>query len=149
VHLFPVTGEHKHFVPGDRPAVCQTPWGILGVITCFDLRFPELARAEAKKGAVILAVCAQWPAARKAHWDLLLRARAVENQCFVIGANRCGIEGKTTFPGRSAVISPMGRVLARAGSRGTRLFATLDMKELTAFRKSMPCLELGVSEAYR
>ncbi|MBU2489675.1 MAG: carbon-nitrogen family hydrolase [Proteobacteria bacterium] len=149
VHLFPMTGESRYFLAGDRAVSCPTPWGRLGILTCFDLRFPELARALAAGGATILAVCAQWPMARIPHWDLLLAARALENQVFAIGANRTGADPDLAFGGRSAVASPGGEILARAPARrGARLVADLDLSEITRTRKTMPCLDLRVPGAY-
>jgi predicted amidohydrolase len=141
VHLFRPTGEHRRFIPGNTPVMVPTPLGNIGLVTCFDLRFPELSRALAEQGASILLVSAQWPTPRAAHWDLLCRARAVENQLFVVACNRSGKDGNTVFAGRSQIISPWGRVLARAGLRGALVRAELDMEEMEAFRRAIPCLD--------
>ncbi len=149
VHLFPMTGEPGHFLAGDRAVACATPWGNLGVLTCFDLRFPEMARTLAARGATFLAVCAQWPEARIRHWDVLLAARAVENQVFVLGANRSGADPDLGYGGRSAAVSPLGKVLARGPARaGARMVADLDLAEVARAREAMPCLDLRVPEVY-
>ncbi len=90
VHLFSLTGEDRRFEPGRKAVVSKTSLGSIGLMICYDLRFPELCRSLALDGATIVVVMAQWPAERVVHWDVLLRARAIENQLFVLGANRCG-----------------------------------------------------------
>ncbi len=104
IHLFKPTDEHKFFLPGHQPAIIDTQAGRLGFLICYDVRFPELSRVLALGGAQILCVMAQWPEARHKHWETLLKARAIENQCFVIGANRCGKDPETDFAGRSMII---------------------------------------------
>jgi predicted amidohydrolase len=141
IHLFSVTQEHRHFARGSQPLVCQTQAGQLGVMTCYDLRFPELARRLALDGADLLCYGALWPAVRADHWALLLRARALENQLFVLGCNGCGTEGKTIYGGRSALVSPAGVVLAEADDQESRLLATLDMNEMDEFRRQIPCFQ--------
>ncbi len=141
IHLFSVTREHHHFGRGAQPLVCSTQVGRLGIMTCYDLRFPELARRLALDGAEILCLGALWPMARVDHWSLLLRARALENQVFVLGCNGCGSEGKTAYGGRSALVSPRGVVLAEADDHESRLLATLDMADWSEFRRQLPCYE--------
>ena len=141
IHLFSVTDETQHFARGAQPLVCQTQVGRLGIMTCYDLRFPELARRLALDDADILCLGALWPGVRVDHWSLLLRARALENQMFVLGCNGCGSEGKTIYGGRSAVVSPKGVLLAEADNHESKLLATLDMNELTEFRRQLPCFQ--------
>ena len=93
LHLFRPMAEDRHLAPGKRPVLCQTGWGPVGLAICYDLRFPELFRALALAGAVIVLVPAQWPAERAEAWGLLVRARAAENQLFVAGCNRVGGDG--------------------------------------------------------
>ncbi|HBZ55076.1 MAG TPA: carbon-nitrogen family hydrolase [Syntrophobacteraceae bacterium] len=141
IHLFSVTQEHRYFARGSQPLVCQTQAGRLGVMTCYDLRFPELARRLALDGAEMLCLGALWPATRVDHWSLLLRARALENQLFVLGCNGCGAEGKTIYGGQSAVVSPRGMVLAEADGQESRILATLDWSDMSGFRAQIPCFE--------
>lgn len=141
IHLFSVTDEHRHFARGAQPLVCQTRAGRLGVMTCYDLRFPELARRLALDGAEVLCLGALWPAARVEHWSLLLRARALENQTFVLGCNGCGAEGKTIYGGGSALVSARGDVLAQADGHESKLLATLDWNDRSDFRRQLPCFE--------
>jgi omega-amidase len=140
-HLFTLHGEHHHFAPGNQPLVSESRAGRLGVITCYDLRFPELARRLALDGAEILCVSAQWPLPRIEHWSLLLRCRAVENQMFVLGCNGCGSEGNLRYGGASAIVSPQGALLAQGNGGESRLLAQLDSQEMEAFRKHIPCFQ--------
>lgn len=148
VHLFSPTGEHHFFEPGRKAMVAKTSLGPIGLIICYDLRFPELCRSVTLQGARAVVVPAQWPAARVSHWDVLLRARAVENQVFVFGANRCGRDGERVYGGHSRIISPWGQVLARAGKRPANVFALIDLAQIESTRQEIPCLEERVPEAY-
>jgi predicted amidohydrolase len=148
VHLFSLYNEQKHFGFGQSAPVFPTSIGKIGIMICYDLRFPELARRMALDGAEIICVSAQWPLVRIEHWPLLLRARAIENQLFVVGCNGCGKEEKITWGGHSAIISPWGTVLAQAGPGQQHIFGTLDFSEMSEFRKSIPCFEDRVPEAY-
>ncbi len=148
-HLFTLHGEHHHFAPGEDVLVCNTLAGRLGVITCYDLRFPELARVLALEGARILCVSAQWPLPRIEQWSLILRCRAVENQMFVVGCNGCGEEGDRRYGGASAIVSPLGVQLALANGEECTLFAKLDLQEVEAFREHIPCFRDRRPELYR
>jgi len=148
VHLFSLHGEDLHFGRGRSPLVCSTGAGRLGIMICYDLRFPELARRLAMDGAEILCVSALWPIARIDHWSILLRSRALENQLFVIGCNGCGREGMLQYGGASAIVSPTGAILAEAGIQENRLTAILDPEEITLFRQQIPCLSDRAPEVY-
>jgi omega-amidase len=139
IHLFSLTGEHDYFERGRVPLVCDTSAGRLGIMICYDLRFPELARGLALDGAEILCVSALWPVARIDHWSLLLRSRAVENQLFIIGCNGCGTEGSTHYGGASAIVSPLGKLLAEARDREEVIIARLNFAEMIDFREHIPC----------
>ncbi len=114
--LFEPTAEDSCFQPGYNPLPVNTPHGLLAALVCYDLRFPELATAQVGLGAGLLVVAAQWPACRLEHWRALLRARAIENQVFVVAGNRCGRQGGIGFGGHSMVIAPDGTVLIEAGA---------------------------------
>lgn len=111
-----------------------------GLSTCYDLRFPELYRAQVDQGAQIFVVPAAWPAARVEAWRLLLRARAIEDQCFVLGCNTAGTHARTPMGGRSAVIDPRGEVLAEAGTGQEVLSVTIDPAAVAEVRESFPVL---------
>ena len=133
--LFAPMAEDAHFRPGADPLSIQTALGLIGALVCYDLRFPELARHQAGLGAGLLAVSAQWPMARLAHWRALLIARAIENQIFVVAGNRCGRSGETVFCGHSLVIAPDGTVLAEAGEGEEALLVGLDSAQLDEVRR--------------
>ena len=114
-HLFGFWKEDHFFSLGDRPAPITTGHGMVGPLVCYDLRFPELAANHAFAGARILVASAQWPKSRLDHWRILLQARAIENQAFVVGCNSCGQGGEVEFGGHSMVIGPDGHVLAEGG----------------------------------
>jgi predicted amidohydrolase len=149
VHLFSPTNEHKHFQQGKRAVIAPTSLGPVGLMICYDLRFPELCRSLILKGALMIAIMAQWPAERVAVWKVLLRARAMENQVFVLGANSCGTDGAMNYGGHSQIISPDGHVLARAGKHPASLHAAINLKAVEQVRRRIPCLKERVPEAYR
>lgn len=148
VHLFSLTGEEKYFRSGDKTLVCDTSIGPVGVMICYDLRFPELCRSLALKGAQIVVVSAQWPRLRISHWDILLQSRAIENQLFIAATNRCGYENGVEFGGHSQIISPRGEIVIKAGAGTESLYAELDFREIESSRKEIPCLTERVPEAY-
>lgn len=148
VHLFSLHHEDEHFGRGETSLVCSTAVGKLGIMICYDLRFPELGRRLALDGARIICVSAEWPRTRIDHWSLLLRSRAVENQLFVIGCNGCGVEKKMKYGGASAIVSPMGKVLVEAGTGPETIAAALDMQEIESFRKLIACFPDRVPAAY-
>lgn len=149
VHLFSVTDEQRYFAPGDRNVVCDTVLGPVGLMICYDLRFPELCRALTLKGAGIVVVPAQWPDARIDRWDVLAQARAIENQIYLIGANRCGVERKVRFSGHSIIVDPSGAVLAWAPDGGAQVgTALVDPAHRERIRNAMPSLRDRVPGAY-
>jgi predicted amidohydrolase len=109
-------------------------------LICYDLRFPELFRAAVRRGADLFVVIAAWPVARVEHWLTLLRARAIENQAFVVGVNRCGNEPRFVYPGRSVVVNPQGVIIADAGELETVLVADIEQAEVQAWRDEFPAL---------
>lgn len=112
-----------------------------GLSVCYDLRFPELYRQRADAGAAVLVNATAWPAVRAAHWDVLTRARAVENQAYFLGVGRVGEDAGIRFAGRSRVVAPTGEVIAEAGASGPELLvADLDPAEVAAFRSAVPAL---------
>ncbi len=115
---------------------------------CYDIRFCEYIRKLVLLGAEVLFVSAQWPRSRREHWITLLRARAIENQIYVVACNRCGVEKGGAFAGRSAVIAPDGTYLAQAGEEETVLWATLDSMAVQKTRNSIPIFRDRVPELY-
>lgn len=111
-----------------------------GLSTCYDLRFPELYRRQVDEGAELFLVPAAWPAARVEHWRLLLRARAVEDQAYVVGVNTAGTHAGHEMGGRSAVIDPLGEVLAEAGTGQEVLSVEIDPAQVGPARERFPVL---------
>ena len=125
-----------------RPLAVPTPCGILGLSVCYDLRFPELYRGLAALGAEIITVPSAFTATTgAAHWLPLLRARAIENQCFVLAPGQCGTHpgGRSTW-GHSLIVDPWGAVLAELGDTPGIAVATLDFDRLAQVRTSFPAL---------
>ncbi len=150
VHLFPPTGEPAHFAAGGSPVLGSAAGLRLGLLTCFDLRFPELARALTLAGAEALCVVAQWPAARAAHWRLLARARALENQLPLAACNACGVTASgLRLGGGSLMCSAEGEVLAEAGEESAEIAAELDPESAQEFRRGLPALAVRRPEVYR
>jgi omega-amidase len=138
VHLFGLMDEGKHLRPGGATPTFDLPWGRTALAICYDLRFPELFRRFALEGTEIMLLPAEWPAQRIEHWRTLLRARAIENQCYVLGCNRVGADRANTFGGRSAVIDPWGATVAEAGEGEELLIATLDLELAAEVRGRIP-----------
>ncbi len=124
--LFAFWQEDRYYQGGPAEPLLQTPCGPLGGLVCYDLRFPEVARRQVFAGCRLLAVAAQWPITRLDHWQALLRARAIENQVYVVAANGCGLTGTMEMAGHSMLIGPDGTVLQAAGSDATVIGCGLD-----------------------
>lgn len=139
LHMFSTMGEDRFLSAGERTLVVSTSVGRLGVAICYDLRFPELFRKMALDGAEIICLPAEWPKPRQEHWRTLLRARAIENQLFIVAANCCGIQGKLDFFGMSLLLSARGDVLAEAGEQEIELVAEFDAREMADYREQIRC----------
>lgn len=148
IHLFDVEVQDGHgrycesqvFEPGDEPFLVETPWGRLGVAICYDLRFPELFRLLREQGAEFIALPAAFTQVTgEAHWHVLLRARAIENQCFLIASGQGGwhSERRQTY-GHSMVIDPWGVILAEKDTGPGVVVADLDLARLEDIRRRMP-----------
>lgn len=141
IHRFGFAGgEPKLMEAGTDIVVTEIAGVRAGLSTCYDLRFPELYRAQVDHGATVFVIPAAWPEARVDAWSLLLRARAIEDQCFVIGCNTAGTHANTAMGGRSAVIAPTGEVLAEAGTDEEVLRVDIDPAAVDEFRKAFPVL---------
>ncbi len=148
IHLFSLLGEDRAFSGGDSWLLAETSLGKIGVIICYDLRFPELTRRLAVEGAQVICVPAQWPRPRQEHWRTLLRARAIENQLFVVSCNACGTIGKLDFFGMSMIIDPKGELLGEAGASEGEIIAPLDLQAMTDWRAQIPCFNDRKPECY-
>jgi predicted amidohydrolase len=149
IHLFDVdleggvsTRESDTRDPGEEIVVAQTEFCLMGLTICYDLRFPELYRALAAKGAQVIFVPSAFTALTgEAHWEPLLRARAIENQAYIIAPNQIGKNPKSfaTY-GNSMIVDPWGRVLARASDCPGVIFAEVDLTYLAKVRAELPAL---------
>jgi predicted amidohydrolase len=146
VHLFGPMKEDRFLARGRETAVFQAEEARIGMVLCYDLRFPEIVRRIALDGAHVLVVPSQWPESRVEHFWTLLRARAIENQMFVVGANRCGRGGEVTFGGYSGIIGPLGDTRAECGSDEAVAIADIDVGDVAAARKDICYLDDRVPE---
>jgi omega-amidase len=140
LHLFSPAGEHAFYEPGSREITFAWQGGTVAPFICYDLRFPEAFRAAVDQGAEFYVVIANWPRVRERHWLALLQARAIENQAFVAGVNRCGRDPNLDYSGRSVIIGPDGEVIADAGEREGWISAELDWETVRAYRRRFPAL---------
>lgn len=138
IHLFKLMAEDQWLAPGADVVTADTPWGATGLAICYDLRFPELFRRQAVGGARLLLLPAEWPNRRIAHWQTLLRARAIENQCFIAACNCVGGSAKDVFGGRSAVIDAWGETVVEAGATEALLTTTIDLADVDRVRAHIP-----------
>jgi nitrilase len=151
IHLFDVSvmdsdenyNESATIEPGDQAVVVDTPFGKLGLAVCYDLRFPELFRTMLEQGMEIIALPSAFTAITgKAHWELLVRARAVENLCFVLAAGQGGyhVNGRETY-GHSMIVDPWGQVMNELATGSGLVCADMDLERLKNIRRSFPCLD--------
>lgn len=133
--LFAYANEHGAYEPGSGPAIAMVRGVRLSLFICYDLRFPELFRAVAPDTDAIL-VIANWPSGRRPHWDALLPARAIENQCYVVGVNRTGDAGGLSYDGGSAAFDPWGERLVPSGAG----YVTLSAERVAEIRHRFPFL---------
>jgi predicted amidohydrolase len=142
VHLFAPMGETRFLAAGVATPSFELPWGRTALAVCYDLRFPELFRRYADAGVTLVLLTAQWPIPRIEHWRILLRARAIENQCVIAACNRAGVDEEgTVFGGHSAVIDPRGQVLVEADTKPDLLLVDVDLEEVARVRRELPVLE--------
>jgi predicted amidohydrolase len=140
LHLFSPAGENSFFEPGNRVVTFEWQNILVAPFICYDLRFPEAFRAAVDAGAELYVVIANWPRARERHWLALLKARAIENQAFVAGVNRCGRDPNVDYSGRSVIIAPSGEVIADAGETECLIDAELDGAAVREYRRRFPVL---------
>lgn len=148
LHLFRLMDEHQYLTAGDTPQLVETEWGNVGLGICYDLRFPELFRHYALAGATMMILPAEWPHPRRMHWRTLLRARAIENQMFLIACNRVGEGGGNQFFGHSAIIDPWGETIIEGGEQEMLLTADIDFGRLPNVRAKIPIFTDRRPEVY-
>jgi predicted amidohydrolase len=138
--LFAYANEHASYEPGDGPVVAMVHGVRISLFVCYDLRFPELFRAVAPEVDAMF-VIANWPSGRRRHWDTLLPARAIENQCYVVGVNRTGEAGGLSYDGGSAAYDPWGERLVPSGTTdGAPGYVVLSAERVAEIRGRFPFL---------
>lgn len=142
IHLFGYESKEQEVLsPGDSIAVVETEFGVWGFTTCYDLRFPELYRKLVDKGVEVFLVVSAWPLARKDHWVLFNRTRAVENQSFLISCNCAGSQKGQDYAGHSMVVDPWGVSLATGGKEEEIIWAEINLAKVAENRSSFPALK--------
>ncbi|MCP4187800.1 MAG: carbon-nitrogen hydrolase family protein, partial [Gammaproteobacteria bacterium] len=135
--------ESEMITPGDRAVIAETPWGILGMSICYDLRFAALYRKLAQNGALMLTIPAAFTQTTgKAHWHTLVMARAIETGSYVIAPNQCGhhVDKRYSF-GHSLIVDPWGEVLADGGTEPGIVYANIDISKVEKARSRIPALQ--------
>lgn len=140
IHPFSYGGEDRLFEPGREIAVTEVEGWVVQSTICYDLRFPELYRAGSLRGVHLILVQANWPVARQAHWDTLLRARAIENQAWVAGCNCAGDQDGLAFAGGSVLYSPKGEAVVKGDAAEGVLRGKADLEWCKQWRKQFPAL---------
>jgi predicted amidohydrolase len=141
LHPFSFGGETAHYAAGQETVVFDCGPFAIAPFVCYDLRFPEVFRRATRRGAQLLVVIAEWPQERDAHWLALLKARAIENQAYVVGVNRTGRDAKLSYIGHSQIIDPRGEILAAAGEGEEIIQAEVALEPLVEYRRRFPALE--------
>jgi len=137
IHLFSNMNEDKAFNSGNKIVTFEIDGIKCGIIICYDLRFVELSRKLALEGIKILFVVAQWPKERIEHWEILNRARAIENQIFVVAANGCGKFKDIKYGGNSLIISPQGKILSKGKTKEGLISYDIDINEIDLVRSKL------------
>ena len=142
IHLFGFDqGEAAMLTRGnDIVLLDDSPVGKAGLATCYDLRFPELFRAQCAQGAQSFVLCSGWPTPRINHWRILIQARAIENQAWFIACNEVGVNGKYILGGHSMIVDPKGEIIAEAGGEEEVIYADIDIDLADQWRKDFPIL---------
>jgi predicted amidohydrolase len=142
MHLFGYQSLEKRLLtPGQEAIVVSTPWGMAGLSTCYDLRFPEFFRRMVDLGVEIFLVAAAWPLARLSAWTLFTRARALENLAFLFSCNCAGSDAGRQYAGHSALVDPLGNVIAEGDEGECFVSAEVDLSLVNRVRKDFPALE--------
>ena len=141
IHPFSYSNEDQFFDPGSKPARTKVKSWQVGLSICYDLRFPELYRKYGKKKAHLIVIIANWPDTRIEHWCTLLKARAIENQCYVAGVNRVGKDPKLNYTGFSCVYDPMGKEIVAVENEERLIVTEIHKSEVEAVRNKLPFLD--------
>lgn len=137
---FTLTGEDQHYGAGDTVKTFSWQGITIAPLICYDLRFPEVFRAAAMAGAEMFVVIACWPTARSEHWVRLLQARAIENQAYAVGVNRCGTDPQFVYDGRSAAFDPLGGSIFECDEKQQVQAYQVDAAQVRTWRTKFPAL---------
>lgn len=148
VHLFSMVNEHHYLQQGNKKNVFTIEGVPMGGVICYDIRFPEWLRMHVLDGAKVLFIPAQWPAQRIDHWKLLLQARAIENQCFIIAVNSVSNHLKNTFTGQSMAIAPWGEILWTGNDEEEIGIVDIRLEEVEEVRNRIPVHQDRREELY-
>jgi len=154
-HLFSLLHEDRYMAPGESLVTVPTPWGKAGLAVCYDVRFPEMFRTYALQGCAFVLLPAAFPHPRLDHWKVLVPARAIENQMYMVAVNRAGREdfgpdGEVTYFGHSLIVDPWGQTVVAAVGEGEELLtATIDLDESARVRSAMTVFQDRRPELYR
>lgn len=141
IHPFSYSTEDKYYSKGTDSVIVEIGEWKVGLTICYDLRFPELYRLYGKQGADLILNIANWPVTRIEHWRTLLKARAIENQCFMAGVNRCGNDPKLLYNGQSAVFDPMGNIISDLSESEIIIITELNKNLVAETRTKFPFLQ--------
>lgn len=141
IHPFSYSEENKHYTAGANSVVTNIDDAKTGLSICYDLRFPELFRLYGKEKVDLIINIANWPQARVHHWDALLRARAIENLCFIAAVNRVGTDPKLNYTGHSSIYTPLGDRILFSENDEDVLIAEINLDEVKRSRKNFPFLD--------
>jgi predicted amidohydrolase len=141
IHPFSYSGEEKYYSAGVRPAMSKIRKWKVGLTICYDLRFPELFRKYGKKRAHLIINIANWPDTRIEHWRTLIKARAIENQCYIAVVNRVGDDPKLHYIGFSSVLDPMGKEIVSVENEEKVIIVEIDKNYVKEVREKFPFLE--------
>ncbi|MGI2328007.1 carbon-nitrogen family hydrolase [Planococcus sp. YIM B11945] len=137
-HRFGLMDEHIHLNEGQSLGIFELDGTLCGGVICYDIRFPEWIRSQVLNGAKVIFVPAEWPEARIDHWRILLQARAIENQCFVVAVNRVGSDPKNEFGGSSMIIAPWGEIRLDMKKETGIGYCDIELNEVEEVRKRIP-----------
>lgn len=149
VHLVPMLDEHLYLTGGTNSHSFELEGYKMGLIICYDLRFPELTRSLALEGAEVLFIVAEWPASRKKHWEHLQLARAIENQFYVVSSNVVGTFNNVKYGGTSMIITPNGDVLVKGSEEKEEMITyEIDITKVREIREQIPVFQNRVPDVY-
>ncbi|MCI7812572.1 MAG: carbon-nitrogen family hydrolase [Lachnospiraceae bacterium] len=137
IHPFSYGGEDKYYQPGEYTILFEVKGWKMAMFICYDLRFPEIFSLVSDEAEAII-VAANWPESRREHWMALLKARAIENQCYVLGVNRTGMGGGISYTGDSMVVDPYGNVIGRMEKTEGMLLCEIEKRYVEEWRATFP-----------